>query len=129
MGEVSQCSSLHGRYCYCELSRFGVNSIAYNGVLGDALALVSAGLYAVYITLIRKKLPNENKGEGHASMAQFLGYLGLFNLLIFLPVVLYLNFTKIEAFHKMTWSQFGLIVGKGMHHLQFFLVFVSCFSL
>lgn len=92
----------------------GVNSIAYNGVLGDALALVSAGLYAVYITLIRKKLLDENKGEGHASMAQFLGYLGLFNLLIFLPVALFLNFTKIEPFHKLTWSQFGLIVGKGL---------------
>ncbi|KAH0468649.1 hypothetical protein IEQ34_001881 [Dendrobium chrysotoxum] len=90
----------------------GVNAIAYNAVLGDALALVSAGLYAVYITLIRKKLPDENKGEGHASMAQFLGYLGLFNLLIFLPVALFLNFTEIEPFHKLTWSQFGLIVGK-----------------
>ncbi|XP_020675194.1 solute carrier family 35 member F5 [Dendrobium catenatum] len=104
----------------------GVNAIAYNAVLGDALALVSAGLYAVYITLIRKKLPDENKGEGHASMAQFLGYLGLFNLLIFLPVALFLNFTEIEPFHKLTWRQFGLIVGKGMYDLLVFAMFVTC---
>lgn len=97
----------------------GVNVITYNVLFGDALAIVSACLYAVYITLIRIKLPDESKGEGHASMAQFLGYLGLYNLLIFLPLALFLNFTKIEPFYKLTWSQFGLIIGKGMHHLYF----------
>ncbi|KAG0496167.1 hypothetical protein HPP92_000858 [Vanilla planifolia] len=95
-------------------SGVGENTIATNPILGDALALISAGIYAVYITLIRKKLPIERKGEGHASMAQFLGYLGLFNLLIFLPVALILNFTKLEPFHKLTWNQFGLIMGKGL---------------
>ncbi|PKA48688.1 hypothetical protein AXF42_Ash018505 [Apostasia shenzhenica] len=95
-------------------SGVGENAIATNYVLGDALALFSAAIYAVYITLIRKKLPDEKKGEGRASTAQFLGYLGLFNLLIFLPVALFLNFTKLEPFPKLTWSQFGLIVGKGL---------------
>ncbi|KAL4190448.1 hypothetical protein AMTRI_Chr07g75710 [Amborella trichopoda] len=95
-------------------SETGENSIATNPVLGDILALVSAGLYAVYITLIRKKLPDENKGEGQASMAQFLGFLGLFNLLLFLPVALILNFTHVEPFHNLTWNQLGLIVGKGL---------------
>ena len=95
-------------------SESGVNAIASNPVLGDILALVSSCFYAVYITLIRKKLPDEKRGEGQASMAEFLGYLGLFNLLIFLPVALLLNFTKIEPFRKLTWYQFGLIVGKGM---------------
>ncbi|RZS28701.1 hypothetical protein BHM03_00062334 [Ensete ventricosum] len=32
------------------------------------------GLYAVYVTLIRTKLPDEKKGEGQASTAQFLGF-------------------------------------------------------
>lgn len=90
------------------------NAIATSPFLGDILALVSAGLYAVYITLIRKKLPDEKKGEGQASTAQFLGFLGLFNLLIFLPVVLLLNFAKLETFHRLKWKQFGLIVGKGL---------------
>lgn len=95
-------------------SNTGVNAIAANPFLGDILALGSAGLYAVYITLIRKKLPDEKKGEGQASTAQFLGFLGLFNLLIFLPVALLLNFTKIEPLHKLNWTQFGVIVGKGL---------------
>lgn len=92
----------------------GINAIVTNPLLGDILALVSAGLYAVYITLIRKKLSDEKEGEGQASTAQFLGFLGLFNLLIFLPVSLMLDFTKLEPFHKLSWKQFGLIVGKGL---------------
>lgn len=92
----------------------GVNAIATKPLLGDILALVSAGFYAVYITLIRKKLPDEKKGEGRASMAEFLGYLGLFNLLMFLPVALILHFTRLESFNNITWNQFGLIVGKGL---------------
>lgn len=84
-------------------------------VLGDILALVSAGLYAVYITLIRKKLPDDNDGKsGKVSMAEFLGYLGLFNLIIFLPVALVLNFSKLEPFYTLTWKQFGLVIGKGL---------------
>ncbi|CAL9074603.1 unnamed protein product [Musa textilis] len=92
----------------------GINAIVTDPLLGDILALVSAGLYAVYITLIRKKLSDEKEGESQASTAQFLGFLGLFNLLIFLPVLLMLDFTKLEPFHKLSWKQFGLIVGKGL---------------
>lgn len=90
-----------------------VNAIATNPLLGDFLSIVSAGLYAVYITLIRKKLPDEKEGQGEVSMAQFLGFLGLFNMLFFLPIALLLNFAKLEPFHKLTWEQVGLIVGKG----------------
>ncbi|KAB2636547.1 thiamine-repressible mitochondrial transport protein THI74 [Pyrus ussuriensis x Pyrus communis] len=93
----------------------GENAIASNPLLGDILALVSAALYSVYITLIRKKLPDEDdEKSGRASMAQFLGFLGLSNLLIFLPVALILHFSKLEPFYMLTWEQVGLIVGKGL---------------
>ncbi|KAI4354404.1 hypothetical protein L6164_003268 [Bauhinia variegata] len=95
-------------------SHSGLSAIATNPLLGDILALVSAGLYAAYITLIRKKLPDDDGKSGQASMAQFLGYLGLFNFLIFLPVALVLHFTKVEPFSTITWKQLGLIVGKGL---------------
>ncbi|XP_044503155.1 uncharacterized vacuolar membrane protein YML018C-like isoform X2 [Mangifera indica] len=91
-----------------------LGAAASNPLLGDSLALVSAGLYAVYITLIRKKLPDDDGKSGQASMALFLGYVGLFNLIIFLPVALILNFTKLEPFYTLTLERFGLIVGKGL---------------
>ncbi|KAE8681735.1 Kinase superfamily protein [Hibiscus syriacus] len=88
--------------------------IASNPVLGDALALVAAALYAVYVTLIRKKLPDNDKKSGCASMAQFLGFLGLFNVLLSLPFALILHFTKLESLNTLSWKQFGLIIGKGL---------------
>ncbi|OMO97524.1 hypothetical protein CCACVL1_04535 [Corchorus capsularis] len=89
--------------------------IASNPVLGDILALLSAALYAVYITLIRKKMPDDDdEKSGSASMAQFLGFLGLFNLFIFLPFALILIMTKLEPLNTLSWKQFGLIIGKGL---------------
>ncbi|XP_054783043.1 thiamine-repressible mitochondrial transport protein THI74 [Prosopis cineraria] len=95
-------------------SQSGLSTIASNPFLGDILALVSAALYAVYITLIRKKMPDDDGMNGRASMAEFLGYVGFFNLFIFLPVALVLNFTEVEPFHSLTWKHLGLIIGKGL---------------
>lgn len=97
-------------------SSSSLNVTSSRPVLGDFLALLSSCLYAVYITLIRKKLPDEDDDDksGKVSMAQFLGYLGFFNFIIFLPVALILNFTKLEPFYTLTWNQFGLVVGKGL---------------
>ncbi|XP_047168694.1 thiamine-repressible mitochondrial transport protein THI74 isoform X2 [Vigna umbellata] len=78
------------------------------------VSLAFLGLYAVYITLIRMKLPDSDGKSGEASTAQFLGYLGLFNVLIFLPVALILNITKMESFSSLTWKQLSLIIGKGL---------------
>ncbi|CAN8269570.1 unnamed protein product [Cochlearia groenlandica] len=89
-------------------------AIAQNPLLGDILSLISAALYAVYITLIRKKLPEDDESSGRFSMAQLLGFLGLFNFFIFLPVAVILNFTKREQFNALTSKQFGLVVGKGL---------------
>ncbi|CAN0897898.1 Solute carrier family 35 member F5 [Linum grandiflorum] len=93
-------------------SESGLSAVASNPVLGDIFALVSAGFYAVYITLIRIKLPEDEEKDGRASMAQFLGFLGLFNLVIFLPVAIILHLVNLEPFNTLTWNQLGLVVGK-----------------
>ncbi|CAH8343720.1 unnamed protein product [Eruca vesicaria subsp. sativa] len=90
------------------------NATAKNPLLGDVLSLLSAAFYAVYITLIRKKLPDDDERNGRFSMAQLLGFLGLFNFFIFLPAALILNFTKRERFNALTLKQLGLVVGKGL---------------
>ncbi|KFK38163.1 hypothetical protein AALP_AA3G077100 [Arabis alpina] len=95
-------------------SESNLTATAKNPLLGDILSLISAALYAVYITLIRKKLPDDDERNGRVSMAQFLGFLGLFNFFIFLPAALILNFTKRERFNALTLKQFGLVVGKGL---------------
>ncbi|XP_050208218.1 thiamine-repressible mitochondrial transport protein THI74 [Mercurialis annua] len=92
----------------------GLSAVALNPLLGDFLALISAAFYAVYITLIRMKFPDDDGKSGHVSMAEFLGYLGLFNFFIFLPIALILNFTMLEPFSMLTGKQLGLIIGKGL---------------
>lgn len=119
-------------------SKARTSSRASKPILGDILSLLAAALYAIYVTLIRKKFPDEESGEGKVSMAQFLGFVGLFNLFIFLPVALVLNFTRIEPFHMLSLKQLSLIVGKGQYlnlkwhedELHFFsFVFVFCLKL
>ncbi|WCJ38098.1 EamA-like transporter family [Euphorbia peplus] len=95
-------------------SESSLSAVATSPLLGDFLSLVSAGFYAIYITLIRLKLPDDDGKSGHVSMAQFLGFLGLFNIFIFLPVALILHLTMLEPFNILTGEQFGLIVGKGL---------------
>lgn len=90
------------------------SSTATNPAWGDVLCIASAIFYAVYTTLIRKKLPDESKGEGRASTALFLGFLGLFNGLLLFPIALVLHFTGVEPFTRLTAVQFGLIIGKGL---------------
>ena len=99
-------------------SETGLSVINSNPILGDILALTSSAMYAVYVTLIRKKLPDDEK-NGQVSMAQFLGFLGFFNTIFFFPVLLVLNFTKRESFTALNWKQFGLIVGKGLFLFPF----------
>ncbi|GER25018.1 solute carrier family 35 member F5 [Striga asiatica] len=93
----------------------GASAVASNPALGDFMALLSSMFYAAYITLIRHELPDEdNEEQGHASMGQFLGFLGLFNLVLFFPVALVLDLFELERFSALSRKQFGLIVGKGL---------------
>lgn len=92
----------------------GSTSAAKSHAWGDVLCLISAGFYAIYTTLIKKKLPDETSEEETASTALFFGYLGLFNGLLLLPLVLLLHFTGVEPISRLTALQYGLIVGKGM---------------
>ncbi|KAL0435492.1 UNVERIFIED_CONTAM: putative vacuolar membrane protein [Sesamum radiatum] len=96
-------------------SKAGSSLVASSPVIGDILALASSAFYAVYTTLLRHKLPDDDdEVQGRVSMAQVLGFLGLFNLLLFLPVALILEFTKLENFHILSGRDLGLIVGKGL---------------
>lgn len=74
----------------------GLNAIGSKALLGDILAVVSAGLYAVFTT-IQKKLPDYDDENSHArARLSFLDslasltfrLLGLFNLSVFNPLPL-----------------------------------------
>ncbi|KAL2642494.1 hypothetical protein R1flu_010081 [Riccia fluitans] len=93
-------------------SQNDTTEVAPKPVWGDILTLTSAIFYALYTALIRAKIPDED--ERNCSTALVLGYLGLFNALFFGPVALILHFSGVEPFHRLTITQVGLIVGKGL---------------
>ena len=68
-----------------------VNSRA---TFGDALALLSALFYAMYVVLLKVRI----KSESRIDMQLFFGFVGLFNILVCWPMGVILHLTKIEVF-------------------------------
>ncbi|KAE8668779.1 Kinase superfamily protein [Hibiscus syriacus] len=97
--------------------------IASNPVLGDVLALVAAALYAVYVTLIRKKLPDNDEKSGRASMAQFLGLLdNVLNDYLWAKAVLLTTATVATAglaIQVPLAAIVDMIIGNGPHLLDY----------
>jgi solute carrier family 35 protein F5 len=77
---------------------------------GDALALFSAVMYALYTTAIRRLVPDGSD----ISMNAFFGFLGLFNSLLLSPVVGILHATKVEVVTGVPASFIGLLLLKGL---------------
>ncbi|KAL8987677.1 MAG: hypothetical protein Q9177_003138 [Variospora cf. flavescens] len=72
--------------------------------IGDALALLSAVLYGIYTTLMKKRIGD----EARVDMALFFGLVGLFNIVTLLPGFLVFHYTGVEPFElpptKRIWA-------------------------
>ncbi|RHY28498.1 hypothetical protein DYB25_012290, partial [Aphanomyces astaci] len=77
---------------------------------GDSIALVSAFMYAVYTSTMRKYIPDDSS----MSLSLFFGLLGLLNFVCLLPVVLFLHFTNVESLQSLTVEILGLLTVKGL---------------
>lgn len=62
--------------------------------VGDVLALISAVIYGVYATTMKKKIGDESK----VNMPLFFGFVGLFGMIVLLPGFPLLHFTGVEKF-------------------------------
>lgn len=62
--------------------------------IGDAMAIISALVYGVYVTVMKQRVGNEDKVD----MPLFFGMVGVFNLLLLWPVFFILHFTGLEPF-------------------------------
>jgi solute carrier family 35, member F5 len=79
-----------------------------NAVWGDILSLVSAVFYGVYAVMVRVLCPHD---ESLMSMKRFLGYIGLWNMLVLSPIVIW----QVRS-SSATLSAFvvACLIGKGM---------------
>lgn len=63
-------------------------------IVGDALALLSALFYALYVTLLKVRV----RSESRIDMQLFFGFVGLFNILVCWPIGVVLHLTGVEPF-------------------------------
>ncbi|KAK3308849.1 uncharacterized protein B0T15DRAFT_491401 [Chaetomium strumarium] len=62
--------------------------------IGDAMAFFSAIIYGVYVTVMKRRVGNEDR----VNMPLFFGLVGLFNVVLLWPGFFILHFTGIEPF-------------------------------
>lgn len=65
-------------------------------VLGDVLSLVGAVCYALYATYLRVKVPPEKDAD--FKFSYFLGFVGLFNDILLVPLFIIFDMTGFETF-------------------------------
>lgn len=79
------------------------------GLLGDCLALVAAALYACYTVTMRAMLPDDSENK----MFAFFGYMGLINLVIFAPFLLFLEIFSDYSIASISATALSLAIIKG----------------
>ncbi|KAK3327915.1 hypothetical protein B0T19DRAFT_423130 [Cercophora scortea] len=62
--------------------------------IGDSMAFISAIIYGVYVTVMKRRVGNEDR----VNMPLFFGLVGLFNVMLLWPIFFVLHFTGIEKF-------------------------------
>ena len=62
-------------------------------ILGDALALLSSLLYALYVILLKVRI----RSESRVDMQLFFGFVGVFNVVLLWPLALVLHFAGLET--------------------------------
>ncbi|KAK4192874.1 putative ras [Podospora australis] len=62
--------------------------------IGDSMALFSAVMYGIYVTVMKLRVGNEDR----VNMPLFFGLVGLFNVVFLWPGFLILHFTGLETF-------------------------------
>eukprot|EP01130_Rhizamoeba_saxonica_P004774 TRINITY_DN1941_c0_g1_i1.p2 TRINITY_DN1941_c0_g1~~TRINITY_DN1941_c0_g1_i1.p2 ORF type:complete len:180 (-),score=23.37 TRINITY_DN1941_c0_g1_i1:60-599(-) len=79
-------------------------------MLGDILAILGAISCGIYSILIVKLIPNEKA----VPMPMFFGFVGLFNLLLFWPVLVVFHYLNIEPFELPSLTIIGMLALNGV---------------
>ncbi|KAM0518389.1 hypothetical protein ACHAPE_004152 [Trichoderma viride] len=74
--------------------------------LGDTMAFMSAVLYGIYVTVMKRRVGNEDK----VNMQLFFGLVGVFNLSLLWPLFFVLHWTGMEPFELPPTSQIWAII-------------------
>ncbi|EFY91815.1 hypothetical protein J3458_001398 [Metarhizium acridum] len=74
--------------------------------IGDSMALLSAVIYGMYITVMKRRVGNEDKVD----MRLFFGLVGVFNLALLWPLFFILHWTNMEPFEMPPSGKIWMII-------------------
>lgn len=78
--------------------------------LGDAMAFLSAVVYGIYVTVMKRRVGDEDK----VNMQLFFGLVGVFNLALLWPLFFILHWTGMEPVRATFYFFFLLFLQKGI---------------
>ncbi|SCU71712.1 EamA-like transporter family, putative [Trypanosoma equiperdum] len=79
-------------------------------ISGDFCALMSAICYAVYTSVIKWQVPDDDR----YSILMLFGFVGALNTLLFWPFVVIWHYTGFEPFSLPNFTQFGLLAANAL---------------
>ncbi|KAL3957386.1 hypothetical protein ACCO45_007964 [Purpureocillium lilacinum] len=74
--------------------------------IGDSMAFLSAVIYGMYVTVMKRRVGNEDKVD----MQLFFGLVGVFNLVFLWPLFFILHWTGLEPFEMPPTGQVWVII-------------------
>lgn len=74
--------------------------------IGDSMAFISAIIYGLYVTVMKRRVGNEDR----VNMPLFFGLVGLLNLLLLWPIFIVLHYTGIETFELPPTGRVWIII-------------------
>ncbi|KAK2593709.1 hypothetical protein QQS21_008574 [Conoideocrella luteorostrata] len=74
--------------------------------IGDSMAFFSAIMYGMYVTVMKRRVGNEDKVD----MKLFFGLVGVFNLVLLWPLFFILHWTNIEPFEMPPTSKVWTVI-------------------
>lgn len=83
-------------------------------LVGDALALLSAVFYALYVVLLKVRI----KEESRIDMQLFFGFVGVFNVLMLWPIGVILHFAGVETFEMPSSQRAWIAVGINVRYMN-----------
>ncbi|RYP48872.1 hypothetical protein DL769_011149 [Monosporascus sp. CRB-8-3] len=74
--------------------------------IGDAMALISAVVYGLYVVVMKQRVGNEDR----VNMPLFFGLVGIFNIVLLWPLFFILHWTGIEPFEMPPTGKIWFII-------------------
>jgi solute carrier family 35 protein F5 len=88
-----------------------LNAPSKKALIGDGLALLSAALYGCYTVYLKQHL----KSDSHDLVIVFFGYVGFATMLIMMPLIPVLHFSKFETFELPTnHNVYPMLIGNAL---------------